>query len=426
MNKELIKSIIIDQKDLLREKMRQEHLLPRSGIVSCVTHLKHPNVLLISGLRRAGKSFFAQLLVKNKEYSFLNFDDERLVNFTAADFNVVLECFYELNGEFDHILLDEPQNIKGWELFVNRMRNKYKLIITGSNANLLSVDMATHLTGRYSDFNLFPMSFSEFLVFKKCSLGETSVYSTKKRSIITSHFNEYLFGGGIFEYYQFGKEFVRNLFSSIIAKDINVRYGIKYPHVLEELAVFLINYFTSKVSLANLAENLNVKSPHTIKEYIGYLEKSFLFFQVQKFSYKLKEQLSAYKKLYCIDNGIVGSMIFNTSENSGRFLENLVAIELRRRSLQDNCELFYWDDYSVECDFIVKRSTKIIAVYQVCFELTPKNKKREFGGLIAAMKVFGLKEGYILTSSTEEEISENGFKIKVIPVWKWVLGREAI
>lgn len=425
MNKELIKNVIADQRELIEEKLKNEKIIGRDGIEKCSRYLKYPNVLLISGIRRSGKSIFAHLLAGHKKYASINFDDERLMDFSTGDFNLVMESFYELYENFDYLLFDEIQNIKGWELFINRLREKFKIIVTGSNANLLSKDLATHLTGRFNDFVLYPMNFKEYLSFKE-KAPNLNYFSTKQRALASGLFKDYLYNGGIFEYYKFGKEFIRNLFSSIITKDVVVRYKIRRAKELEDLAVLMANYFASKISMSNLANVLRVKSPNTIREHVGYLENSFLFFTINKFSFKIKEQLSTFKKVYCTDNGILSSLIFNISENRGRFLENMVAIELKRNSYLYDYEIYYWDNGSkFECDFIVKKQARVVSAIQVCSELTIKNKKREIGGLVEAMKYFGLKEGYIFTLSEEDELIEDGFKINIVPVWKWILTGES-
>lgn len=426
MDKTVLRDVIIDQRELILDKLKQEKIVPREGLSRCKRYLGYPNILLITGLRRAGKSFFTHLLTGNIKCPFINFDDERLIGIGVKDLNTVLECFYELYKDFEYILLDEIQNIGGWELFVNRLREKYKIIITGSNASLLSSELATHLTGRFNTFTIFPLNFREFLRFSSFGLKEGLVYSTKEKAEITRLFSEYLKSGGVFEFYKFGNEFLRNLFSSIIAKDVIVRFKPRYPIVLEELAKLLLNYFASRISSNNISKYLKVKSPHTIKEYIRYLEDTFLIFTINKFSYKIKEQLATFKKVYIVDNGIINSMAFSFSENKGRFLENLVAVELKRRSLLEGLEVFYWDNYNVECDFIIKSRRRIIEAFQVCSELNIENRKREIDGLIGALKEFRLKEGVILTESTDDEIKVEGFKIRIIPVWKWLLKNEGV
>jgi len=421
MDKKHLKNVIADQRESLEEQFRTEKIVLREGLERCKQYLNAPNILLISGMRRAGKSFFSHLLVGGHKYAFVNFDDERLIGLETKDLNTILESFYELYEGFEFIVLDEIQNVEGWELFVNRLRNKYKLIITGSNANLLSTELATHLTGRFSSFNVFPLSFKEFLRFNSLDLNGTAVYSTRIKSQLSVLFSKYLAEGGIFDYYKFGKEFTRNLFNSIITRDIVVRYRVKYANALEELALLLVNYFTSKISLRNLTRHLNIKSSHTIKEYLGYLENTFLIFSISRFSYKIKEQNSTFKKIYVSDNGIINALSFNFSENRGKLLENLVAVELKRRSVLEDFEIFYWDNQSAECDFIIKKGRKIISALQVSSEINVQNRKREVSGLLRALKEFNLKEGAIITESSEEEISENGFRLKLIPAWKWLL-----
>lgn len=424
MDKAYIKNVVVDQREMFSNLLNSQQIISRAGVELCKKHLSEPNILLISGLRRSGKSIFSHLLMKGANTPFINFDDERLIGAGVSDLNTVLECFYEIYGEFDYILLDEIQNIKGWELFVNRLRNKYKVIVTGSNSNLLSSEMATHLTGRFMSYELFPLSFMEFLRFKGLSVDKNSVHSTKARGKSHSLFSSYLKEGGIFEYYKFGSEFLRGLFSSIITKDIIGRYDIKYPVVLEELALLLINQFSSKVSVNKMTKYFKVKSPHTIKEYIRYLENTFLIFTINKFSCKIKEQLSTFKKVYIVDNGMINSLIFGFSENRGRLLENLVAVELKRMAGRGGFHLFYWDNYNVECDFLIKKGAKITDAFQVCHELNLNSRKREIEGLLSALKEFGLKNGCILTDSQEEEMDVEGFKINVLPAWKWLLMKD--
>lgn len=422
MNKEIIKKVLTDQRQELAARLKAETLVEREGVELCREYLGHPNLVLVSGLRRAGKSFFAHLTAGvSRKYAFLNFDDERLLEFNTNDLNTVLECFGELEETPAMFVLDEIQNVRGWELFVNRLRNTHKIMVTGSNAHLLSREMATHLTGRFIEWTVFPMSFPEFCAFRGETFREKDVYSTSARSRIGVLFFDYLQGGGIFDHYKFGPEFLRTLWRSVIDRDIVIRYRVKYPAVLEQLASALIQSFTSKVSVANWTRHFRLKSAHTVHDYIRYLENVFLLFSVHKFSYKVKEQHATLKKMYVIDNGFIRALGFSFSEDRGKLLENLIAVELKRRSLREGLQLFYWDDYYHECDFMVKKGPKIQALYQVCAELNVTNKEREVKGLIAAAKAFGLKKGSILTLSQEETFHEGGCAIEVRSAWRWLL-----
>lgn len=421
MNKELLKQVIVDQRQELDERFNRESVVVREGVAVCGKYLDHPNLVLISGMRRAGKSFFAHLSAGKERYAFLNFDDERLLDFSAKDFNTVLECFGELYKEPGILLFDEIQNVRGWELFVSRLRNTHKVIVTGSNAHLLSREMSSHLTGRFMEFTLFPMSFKEYCLFKGVGHRETDMYATRSRSRITGLFSEYLQNGGIFDYYKFGPEFLRTLWRSVIDRDIVIRYHVKYPEILEKLALVLVNSFASKVSGAKLAKHFSLKSAHTVGDYIRSIENVFLMFPVHKFSYKVKEQFTTLKKMYVIDNGFIRALSFSFSENRGRMLENIVAVELKRQCVRAGAQLFYWDNYHHECDFVVKKGEKITGIYQVCSEVSVANREREINGLLAAAEEFGLKQAYILTSSQEEVFQEKGCHIELMPVWKWLL-----
>jgi predicted AAA+ superfamily ATPase len=256
---------------------------------------------------------------------------------------------------------------------------------------------------------------------QKESVENNELYSTTKRAHVSHLLSEYLINGGIFDSYKFGPEFLRTLWRSVVDRDIIIRYRVRYPSTLEQLALLLLNSFGTKISTAKLTRQYNIKSQHTVKDYIHYLENVFLLFSVNKFSYKLKEQQTSFKKMYISDNGFIQALGFSFSENNGRLLENAVASELKRRCQLTNSVLYYWDDYHFECDFVVKKGKKINALYQVCSELKPENRDREVKGLIAAMKVFKINSGRIITMSQEDSIKEDRYKIDVIPAWRWFL-----
>jgi predicted AAA+ superfamily ATPase len=419
MNKDLLKSIIVDQQELVLRRQTRDTIISRNGIEKTGSFLKSPNVLLISGMRRCGKSTFAHQVAAGQACATINFDDERLFEFKTSHFNLLLEAFLDIYGEFGYLLFDEIQNIPGWELFINRIRSDYKIIITGSNAHLLSSELATHLTGRYDAMTLYPMSWKEYCVFSGIDLDPTKTLSTRQKSRQTSVSNQYVATGGLFEYYSLGKEHIRSLFGAIINKDIFGRYAVSYQHILQELALLMVNSFASKISMRQLSAHFQVKSPHTIKEYLGYLQNTYLIFAIEKWSYKLREQQTAAKKIYVVDNGIIDALSFSFSANSGRLLENSVAIELKRRATQDGSEVFYWDDYTNECDFIIKSGRRVTAALQVCYELTDATKPRELAGLMKAMTEFKLPEGFIITMNRKDEEKIAGKWVRTIPFYVW-------
>jgi predicted AAA+ superfamily ATPase len=419
MNRDLLRQIVADQWETAEKTEAIKTLILREGVAEASRALSHPNILLISGMRRSGKSTFSHQIASKHPYAAINFDDERLLGFKTEHFNLLLQVFSELRPEFKYLLFDEIQNIPGWELFTNRIRANHKVIITGSNANLLSSELSTHLTGRFDAISLFPMSWKEYLSFIHNKTNPLTAYSSTQSHRLITLSETFLCSGGIFEYYSLGKEHIRTLFGSILHKDILGRYHVSYPHVLEELSLLLITGFASKLSVNKLAAHFRVKSPHTIKEYLQYLENTFLVFSISKWSYKLREQQSAAKKVYCADNGIIDALSFSFSSNKGRLLENAVAIELKRKCLNNGDSVHYWDDYHNECDFIIKKGTQVVSATQVCYEITEENSVREKNGLLKAMEHFDLKEGTIVTlgQSNEEVVGDK--VIRTIPFFRW-------
>ncbi|MBU3965333.1 ATP-binding protein [Patescibacteria group bacterium] len=427
MEIERIKKVIVDQKEEISEFFQREKIIAREiGIEKLRKFLKHPNVLVITGPRRSGKSTLATQIFKEERYGYLNFDDERLAGFSADDFSAAIQDFYDLYGEnLECFIFDEIQNITGWELFISRLRRTKKIVITGSNAKLLSGDLATHLTGRYLEFTLYPFSFREFLKFKGIEIKKEDFYSTKKISRTKKHLNEYLAAGGFPEIFKFGSAIVGKIYDDVITKDILLRYGIKNKNAFRELSNYVISNFAQEISYANLGHIFSIKNVHTVKNYIEYLSSSFLILMLSKFSYKLKQQFITSKKAYGIDTGLVNSVAFQFSENSGKVMENAVMIDLKRRGdyFESGTEIYYWRDYSgKEVDFAVKKRNKITQLIQVCQNLANfKTKKREVKSLLKASEELHCNNLLIITSSEEGTENVGGKKIIIMPLWKWLL-----
>ena len=354
-----LKKIILTQREEIEEKIKNERIILRDIDFSRLkNYLSYPNILTILGVRRCGKSVLSlQILRENKNFLYINFDDERLIDFSVRDFDNLLEAYYELYGESDYFILDEPHNISGWELFVNRLRRTKKIIITGSNSRLLSGELATHLTGRYIDFILFPFSLKEFLKLKGFSFMENDFYSPKKRAMIKRLVEEYIESGGFPERYHFGREILVRIYSDIIEKDILKRYKIKNKRTFKEMVRYMISNYGCEISFNKLKNVLGIKDIHTIKNWFSFLESAYLIFILERFSFKLKNQMIAPKKVYCIDMGLVNTVSFKTQEDRGKVIENLVAIELFRRKsyINKDLEIYYWKDYMQnEIDFVIK------------------------------------------------------------------------
>ncbi len=379
-------------------------------------YIKTQQIAIISGIRRSGKStLLAQFSKKFENFYYFNFDDDRIADFAIEDFQELMIAFQKLYAS-KIIFLDEIQNVQGWERFIRRIYDEgYKIFITGSNAKLLSSELATHLTGRYVKIELYPFSFKEFLRFKKVEYGKKT--SAEKAEML-KYFDEYLKFGGFPDFLKYSdEEFLKRIYNDILYKDLLVRFKIKEVKAFKQLASFLFTNFTKEVSYNSLKNTLGFKSATSVKNYIDFMQESFLVFELYKYDFSLKKQFISDKKSYVIDNGLRNVISFYFSEDLGKSLENLVFLELKRRG----SEIYYYKNKK-ECDFLIKDKARIIQAIQVSKDMElGKNKDRELGGLMEAMREFNLKEGAILTQFQEDEFKKNGYTINIIPIWKWLL-----
>lgn len=409
-----IKDALLQQKRELEAKLKEDYV-EREGNLK----LSQPLIKVIIGPRRAGKSFFALHFLKNN-FGYVNFDDERLAGLTNYD-----EIVTALNSLYHHpkeVLFDEIQNLDKWELFVNRLhRQGFNLILTGSNSHLLSQELATHLTGRHLSVLIFPFSFKEYLRLEK------KEYTSAE---IREKLSQYLIEGGYPEPYVKNlerKEYISSLFNAIVYKDIVKRYKIRNPSEIENLAFYLISNVAQEYSYRSLTRNCGVESPHTIEKYLGYLEEAFVFFTLNKFAFKVREQLSSNKKIYCVDNGFIQAKAFQVRPDWGKLYENLVAIELKKGELQNHFRIYYWkNQQGEEVDFVVRKGLKVVQLIQVCFNLqNSETKNREIRALVKAIHELKCTNAFVITENQEgeEEVEWFGLRgrIKFIPLWKWLL-----
>ena len=367
--------------------------------------IKIPFAIVLSGVRRCGKStLLKQLMKRIKGFYYFSFDDIRAVNFEVQDFQKLDEIFLEEYGKKDCYFFDEIQNVQKWELFIRTILDKKKhVIITGSNASLLSKELGTRLTGRHLRFELFPFSYKEFLLLLN-----------KKQSI--KSFEEYFINGGFPEYLKLKKSgILQELLNDILNRDIAIRHKIRNLKSLREIALYLLTNVGKEFSYNNLKKTFNLGSTNSVISFVSYFEDSYLLFTISKFDYSLKKQLVNPKKVYSIDNGLTNINSSSFSQDKGKMLENLVFVNLRKK----HSDIFYFQEKG-ECDFVIKEGTKVTKAVQVCFDLNEDNKSREINGLVEALEKFALKEGLILTYKQDDEFKINGKKIKVLPVWKWL------
>ena len=412
-----IREALILQRRELERRLGQRYIKREARIHGISSDM----IKVIIGPRRSGKSFFAMNQIGNAgSFGYANFDDETLVD--AKDYNEIIAELDSVYNKPKHILFDEVQNLKRWELFVNRLqRQGYNLIITGSNSNLLSKELSTHLTGRHMIMDMMPLSFREFVS------SEGKELTTQE---IKTRFFEYSEHGGYPEPLVKGldyREYLSTLFESIIYKDIVKRYRIRKPQIIEELASYLISNTAKEFSYNNLTEMTSNESPHTTKTYINYLKEAFIFFEVGMYSRKMKEQIRHNKKIYCIDNGFILAKAFKTSQEKGRLYKNLVAIELKRKTANGHSGFYYWkNQQQEEVDFVITDSREISELIQVCANLEKqKTRSREIRALLKASKELGCDSLTILTEDYEAEEEEEWFGIKKVvkftPIWKWLL-----
>ena len=291
-----------------------------------------------------------------------------------------------------------------WEKFIRYLTDKKeRIVITGSNASLLSSELGTKLTGRHLQTEMFPFSFGEFLSLKK-----------EKPSL--KSFEEYSIKGGFPEYLKKeNPDILHELLSDISMKDIAVRFGIKNTSILNKIAIYLISNVGKEFSYNSIKDAFEIKSVQSVIDYVFYFENAYLLFTVPRFSYSYKKQQVNPKKVYSIDNGFSYNNSASFSKDKGKMLENLVFLELRRHFR----DIFYFQEKS-ECDFVIKEKEKITKAMQVCFDFNEETKEREINGIITALKEFNLKEGLILTYNQEDEFSVEGRRIIIKPVWKWL------
>jgi hypothetical protein len=403
-----------------KEKLLKERYVRREVHEKVEKLIDNDLIKVIIGPRRAGKSVFSALLLKDRDFAYLNFDDEELTK--IKDYDEILKGLVEVYGRTDYILFDEIQNLDKWELFVNRLKRKgLNLVLTGSNSKLLSKELATHLTGRYVEIEILPFSFREFLAAKNFRPENESLILKETQGRLLNLLTQYLEEGGFPEVAVkgYGKDYLKTLFDGIIFKDVVKRYNVRYSSKIYDLALYLASSISKNTSFTKLKNILNFRSVHTAENYTRYLEEAYLFLLLNRFSYKLKEQLKSPKKIYSIDTGTANAVGFKFMGDTGRLMENLVALELVRRGL----EIYYWKDYAgKEVDFIIKRGLEIEQLIQVCYNVEdPDTKEREANALVKASKELKCKNLLVITWDYEgvEEIKKR--KIKFIPLWRWLL-----
>ena len=433
MEKEKLKELIIEHKEKF---LKKTELVKREIQKDIAPLLNQREIIIITGVRRGGKSSLMRLISNDliEKYDilqgnilYLNFEDERFTYFDINDFEQVYEIFLELYHPVGrkYFFLDEIQNVKGWEKWLNRLYEfeDLKIFVTGSNATLLSSEIATALTGRNRQLIVYPFSFNEFLSLRSYSITEKDFYLREKRLEIKRLFDEYLKLGGFPEVLKISDNtLLEQYLKDIIYRDVIARYSIRNIKEIKELTLFLASNIGTIQSYNNLREMINVKSLNTIKNYLEMLENVFLFFKIDLFSFSVKKQIYNPSKIYSVDSALSNAIAFKFSENIGHIYENIVFIELQRR----NKEVFYWKSKrGREVDFVIKSGLKIDEAIQVCFSFTDKKTRdRELESLLSAKNELNVDNLVMITEDEKGEEVIDGATVRIIPLWKWLLQSE--
>lgn len=412
MNVEEAKRIVADQKELVEEKLSMNYIKREVGDVS--RFLVIPNVFAILGVRRSGKSTLSLMLMKelNVKFAYLNFDDESLYGLTTKDLKSIEQAIYEVYGnDVNYLIFDEIHNVKGWELFVSRFRETKRIVITGSNSRMLSGELATSLTGKHSDFILFPFYFREYLRFKKVS--EEVPMSTRRIAEVKVELEKYMEVGGFPEALIIGKDQIDVIYNDILFKDVVFRYKIRELEKFKDFSKSLISYYSTEVSLSKLAKVIGVDRK-TIDLWSFGLENAYLIYFLPRYGENPRERLTFNKKVYVVDPGLI-SRVAMRAKDKGRVMENLVALKLFRDNQLKG--LYYVKGKDFEIDFYDEVNSRLLQVTYT----SDKIEEKEIRSLLKAEEMLRAKELIMITYDIEGEEEREGKKIKLIPLYKFLL-----
>ena len=411
-----MKTIILNQRRERDELMSRPYLMRRSNQDTDLL-LSSSLIKLITGPRRVGKSTQALLMLRDKNFAYLNFDNYSLLD--AWDANLVMRMLDDVYPGYEYILLDEVQNLDGWDLWVSELYRLGKnLVITGSNARMLSSEMATVLTGKYLQLEMLPFSLEEFFDWNKLDLHFLNP-EDKTNSLVLA--DDYLRNGGYPEVVasrQLTRSYLDTLFDSIIWKDVAKRHNVRNVTDLNNLAMYLVSNFCNPVSANDLTTELDFSSVNTTRKYMDYLHEPYLFYYLSRYNNKLKLMKKAPRKVYVVDNGFVTSKAFSLSDNLGRLLENQVFIELVRRGYDVERTMFYYRSRNdKEVDFVLRKEAHIERLVQVCYDMSnPKTEKREVDSIVECAGELKCSNLVIVTDNDKRTIEKDGYKIDVVPI----------
>ena len=414
-----MKTIILNQRKE-RDELLSRPYLSRRNSQNADTLLSSHLIKLITGPRRVGKSTQALLMLRNTNFAYLNFDSQQLL--ASWDANLVMQMLDVVYPGYEYILLDEVQNLDAWDLWVSELYRQGKnLVITGSNAKMLSSEMATVLTGKYLQVEMLPFSLEEFFDWNKIDLKALKPEQQTNATVLT---DDYMRNGGYPEVVasrQLTRNYLDTLFDSVVWKDVAKRHNVRNTTDLNNLAMYLVSNFCNSVTANDLTEELGFSSVNTTKKFMDYLHEPYLFYYMPRYNNKLRLMKKAARKVYVVDNGFVAAKAFSLSENLGRLLENQVFIELIRRGYDTDRTIFYYRSRNdKEVDFVLRKGSHIERLVQVCYDMSsPKTEKREVDSLIECAGELKCTNLVVVTNNDERTIEKDGYKIDLVPVFKF-------
>lgn len=404
-----------------------EQALRRTHNAQAINDLQLDEIQVVTGIRRCGKSTLLIFLIKYliehqidaRSILYLNLDDPNYTELCqdARHLYSVVTAAEKITGQtINYLLLDEIQNIPNWEQYIKTAydRGRFKkILVTGSNADLLKSDYTNLLSGRYIETHLYPLNFQEVLAYNNLN---DSVSLLKHKHHILRLVDDMMQFGGFPQIIQMEttdnkRHLLKNYYETLLLKDCIKNNHIRHTDLLSQLAHYLMTNISARYSYNSLSRALD-SNENTIHEFLNIYHKAHLFHELKQFAFSLKTQNRSQKKIYCMDNGLINATTFRFSQNKGKLLENLVFTELLKRG---HISIYYHNDQLGECDFIVHDTQQSTAI-QVCYELNPDNRPREIKGLSQAMSTFNLKQGYIITYDQQQSLTDNQH---IIPFWKW-------
>ena len=422
----MLKEIILQQKEE-KERLSSLPYTQRTKSTQAKKWLDSSLIKVVLGPRRSGKSVFCFTLLKDTPFMYFNFDDDIITRKGGLDTNELIKELHAVYGDTKTVFFDEIQNLNRWELFINKLhREGYNVVITGSNAKLLSKELSTALTGRHIPIEILPFDFHEFLSAKH--IDADTPLTPQKKGVILHAVEEYMHKGGFPEVVVHSLDpetYLETLYDSLLFNDVVKRHRIRFSTLIGKLGAYLINNTSNLYTVRNVQKILDLKSSTTTEKYISYLEEAYLIFSLFRYSYSTKRRIRSPKKSYVIDNGFMKAKAVQHSPDAGRLMENMIFTELLKRGHSIQKTLFYHKTKNNrEINFVTKKEREGIECIQVSYDIhNTRTRAREVKSLIEGMKELNTSIGTLITWDNEETIKEKDVTIHIVPAWKWLLGQ---